>query len=82
MMRALALAVALGCLAAGSAAAMPFGRADRNNDGLVDHPEADRAFPAITESQFTRMDLNGDGLLNRGEYQQLLNIYQLLIRAQ
>ena len=79
--RALAgLAAAATLLAAQAALAMPYGRADRNRDGVLDYEEARRAYPSLSEGQFRRMDINRDGVIDRGEYPQLDAIYQLLVR--
>ena len=80
MSRSLAVALVLAAVAAGGAYAMPFKRADRNNDGFVDLEEAGRVYPSFTQAQFRRLDLDRDGLLGRGEYQQLINVYDVLVR--
>ena len=79
MNRPVAIALVL-ALAAGAADAMPFKRADRNNDGFVDLQEAGRVYPSFTQAQFRRIDLDRDGMLGRDEYQQLINVYDVLVR--
>lgn len=80
--RILSLA-AVALLGAGAAsAAVPFARADRNKDGVVDYEEAQRAYPGISEAQVRRMDINRDGVIDQREYPQLDAIYEVLIRSQ
>ena len=79
----LRLAAALGALAAatGDASAVPFGRADRNGDGGVSYKEAVRVYPALSEAQFARLDTDRDGVIDHGEYPQLDNLYEVLVRS-
>lgn len=74
-------ALAVLAAAAGGASAMPFGRADRNGDGVVSYDEAVRIYPALSEAQFARFDTDRDGVIDRGEYPQLDNLYEVLVRS-
>ena len=63
---------------AGAAGAVPF--PDGDDDGYVDFNEARRALFDLQRVDFEKYDLDGNGLLDRGEFAGLNNFYTLIYR--
>lgn len=80
--RAGGLAVILLCAALALPAppvmAQAFSRADTDQDGFVSFEEARRVMRTLTPNHFRRCDRDGTGLLDRGQYACLQNLYQTL----
>lgn len=63
----------------GNAGAL-FSRSDKNGDGFVSYPEAQRTLPRLPEVHFLKCDRNGDGVLDKKEYLCLTSIYEAIHR--
>ena len=67
--------------AGGAAGAVAFSRADTDHDGVVTFEEATRVFPQLAPVHFRKSDPNGDGVIERGEYPLLENLYWTLTKG-
>ena len=68
----LACLVAAPCWAAGPLA---FPAVDNNHDGFVSWDEARRSLTKLAKVHFEKCDMDGDGLIDKGEYPLLSSFY-------
>lgn len=78
MIRARFLLLLLLGAVAGAAGAVPF--PDGDDDGYIDYNDARRSLPGLQRVDFEKYDLDGDGLIDRGEFAGLNNFYTLIYR--
>ncbi len=68
-------------LAATGVSAASFSALDRNGDGVLSYPEAEREFRDLSEVHFLKADRNGDGAIGPDELPLLRSIYQTMYIA-
>jgi len=74
------LGAALAVAPAPPAAAISFGRADLNNDGVVTSREAYRSMDRMSAVHVDKCDRDGDGAIDRSEFPCLVGLYDALYR--
>jgi hypothetical protein len=74
------LAAALLAATCGQAGAVAFARADANHDGFVTFEEALDVFPRLAPVHFRKSDPDGDGVIDRGEFPLLNDLYWLMYK--